>query len=203
MYKEKWRSSIGFTSIATPEDITEEVRIRVPAIDFRVQRKITARFIADGRINSQILQNQFYVGVHYVHPISDQFFASVGTDVGYWFGFLKSDDGFNSRGSGWLAYPWASIGYRSKKNLLITLKGSLSYNLQYVSYSGNEKLTSSTAFYNGEAFGIFLEQPFYHKTHIALGFSAIRNYFFWQTWALYYANDRKIFYPQITVAFIL
>ena len=44
MYKEKWRSSIGFTFLTTPEDITEEVRLRIPCGDFRVMRKINNNF---------------------------------------------------------------------------------------------------------------------------------------------------------------
>ncbi len=47
MYHEKWRSSIGFTLLTTPEDITEEVRLRIPTIDFRVLRKITSKLIAE------------------------------------------------------------------------------------------------------------------------------------------------------------
>ena len=60
MYKAKWRSSIGLSLISTPEDITEETQIRVPAIDFCVLRRINSHFIAEGRITAQILQNQFF-----------------------------------------------------------------------------------------------------------------------------------------------
>lgn len=202
MYKEKWRSSIGVSLLTTPEDITEETQIRVPTIDFRLLRKISSHLIAEGRINSQIIQNQFTLGLRWILPISGKLFFAAGADLGYWFGFLTIE-GFNSKASGWLAYPHASLGYRTARNLLITARVQSSVNLYYKAFNGSEELSSRTIFYNGETFSIALEQPFYHHKHIALAFSAIYNYFYWQTWPLFYQNNRKIFYPQITVAFIL
>jgi len=202
MYKEKWRSSIGFSLITTPEDITEQVRIRVPAIDYRVLRRISSRLIAEGRINAQILQNQFLAGFHWVQPFSDRVFFSAGNDIGYWFGFLNVE-GFNSRATGWLTYPHASLGYRTKRDLLITIMAQVSVNLGYKAFNGKEELSPGRVFYNGETFTIAIEQPFYHHKHVTLALSAINNYFFWQTWSLFYRLDRKVFYPQITVGFIL
>ena len=203
MYKEKWRSSVGFTLLTTPEDITEEVRLRVPAIDFRVLRKITSKLIAEGRINSQILQNQFLIGAHYIVPfVPGKLFMSAGTDVGYWFGFLTVE-GFDSRGSGWMGYPHVSLGYKTKRDLLITLRAQVSVNLGYRAYNGNEKTSEEKIFYNGETFSIAIEQPFYHHKHLSIAFSGINNYFYWQTWSLFYRVNRKVFYPQVTVGFIL
>jgi hypothetical protein len=202
MYTEKWRSSIGITLLTTPEDITEEVRVRVPAIDFRLLRRINDHFIAEGRINVQLLQNQFLAGFHWVLPLSDKLFLSAGNNIGYWFGFLKME-GFDSKGSGWLTYPNVSLGYKTKRNLLITVSAQPSVNLGYRAYNGNEKTSEGKFFYNGESFTIALEQPFYHHKHLTLAFSAINNYFYWQTWSLFYRVNRKIFYPQVTVGFIL
>ena len=202
MYKEKWRASVGISMLTTPEDITEEVRIRVPAIDFRVLRRINNHFIAEGRINAQILQNQLLLGFRWLLPVSDRFFLSAGNDVGYWFGFLTVE-GFNSKGSGWLTYPNVSVGWRTPGNLLITLRAQSSVNIYYKAYNGNEEASLGKSFYNGETFSIALEQAFYHHKHLTLAFSAINNYFYWQTWPLFYRVNRKIFYPQVSVGFIL
>lgn len=202
MYTEKWRSSIGITLLTTPEDITEEVRVRVPAIDFRVLRRINDHFMAEGRINAQILQNQLLAGFRWVQPLSSQFYFGAGANAGYWFGFLTTS-GFNSRGSGWLAYPHVSFGYRTKRNLLITASAQASINLGYRAYNGNVKSAEEKVFYNGETFTIALEQPFYHHKHLTLAFSGITNFYYWQTWSLFYRVNRKVFYPQITVGFIL
>lgn len=202
MTTERWRASLGFTLLSTPEDITEEVQIRVPAIDFHVLRKISPQFIAEGRIMAQVLQNQLIAGVHWVKPISNRLFFSVGNDVGYWFGFLNLE-GFNSHGSGWFDYPVVRLGIKTPKNLLITLRAQTSFNLHYSASNGKATVSKGTVFYNGETFSIALEQPFFHHSHLTLAFSAIYNYFYWQTWPLFYQVNRKIFYPQTTVGFIL
>ena len=134
--------------------------------------------------------------------IAKNFYFSAGNDIGYWFCFLNYA-GLNSKASGWLNYPNFSVGYKTKKELLITFKAQCSFNLYYKSANGTESFSSNHAFYNGETFTVALEQPFYNRKHLTLAFSAISNKFMWQTWALFYKTDRKIFYPQITVGFIL
>ncbi len=202
MYKEKWRSSIGFNLLTTPEDITEEIRIRVPTLDLHILRKLTKQLHLDGRLYFQALQNHLSLGVHWVAPLGDNLYFSAGNDVGYWFGILKIS-GFDSKAHGWLTYPNMSLGYRTKKNLLITAKAQVSLNCYYKAANGEQVYSTDSWDYNGETFTIAIEQPFYNKKHLTLAFSAINNNFYWQTWSLFYKTDRKIFYPQITVGFIL
>ncbi|MEO7765931.1 MAG: hypothetical protein ABIS01_00850 [Ferruginibacter sp.] len=203
MYKrERWRSSIGFQLLTTPEDITEEVRIRLPVLDWHAKRRINDHFSLDGRLLTQVLQNHLSAGLHWTMPLGKNFYISAGDDLGYWFGFLTFA-GFNSKASGLLNYPNFSVGYKTKKELLITFKAQGSVNLYYTSENGTESFSSTNTYYNGETFAIALEQAFYNKKHLTLAFAAINNKFLWQTWALFYKTDRKIFYPQITVGFIL
>ncbi len=202
MYKEKWRSSIGFTLLTTPEDITEETRIRLPCGDYRLLRKINKHFILDNRLLFQVLQNHISTGIRYIKPITDNLYFSAGDDIGFWFGYLKLS-GFNSKATGWLNYSHISLGYKTKKNLLITFKAQVSASLSYQAITGDNKVTIGKNAYNGETFTLAFEQPFYNKKHLTLAFSTINNYFYWQTWALFYKTKRKIFYPQVTVGFIL
>jgi hypothetical protein len=202
MYNEKWRSSIGFTLLTSPQDITEEVRIRVPCGDFHVLRRINDHFFLDGRIAFQFIQNHLSAGLRYVKPITGRLSVSIGNDIGYWFGFLNIT-GFKSRASGWLDYTNLSVGYRTRKDLLVTVKAQISYNLYYEAANGDEKYSSGSMYYNGEMFSLLFEQIFYHQKHVILGFSTINNYFIWQTWSLFYKTNRKVFTPQITVGLIL
>jgi hypothetical protein len=202
MYKEHWRSSIGFNLLTTPEDITEEIRIQVPTIDYHVLRRVSSHIILDARIFSQILQNHLSLGPHWRTSLGKHFCLDAGAEAGYWFGILDLG-GFNSKASGWLTYPNVSFGFKTPKNLLITFKAQVSYNVSYKSKNGQNVFKSDSTYYNGTTFTLALEQPFYNKTHLTLALSAIRNSFYWQTWSLFYKTDRKIFYPQITVGFIL
>jgi len=202
MYNEQWRTMLGFSLLTTPEDITEEVRLRIPCGEFRALRKITDKWCADGKASFQFLQNHLSAGIQYMQPLGEKFYMGAGNDIGFWFGFLKLS-GFNSKGSGWLTYPNVSFGYMTRKDLLITFKAQASFNLQYQASNGENKFTSGEKYYNGEMFTLAIEQPFYNRKHLALAFSAISNKFYWQTWSLFYKTNRKIFYPQITVGFIL
>jgi hypothetical protein len=202
MYHEKWRSSIGFTLMTTPEDITEEARLRAPCGDYRLLRRINDHFILDSRVMFQILQNHLSTGIRYTRPLSDKLYLGAGDDIGFWFGMLKVG-GFDSKATGWLNYTNITLGYKTKKDLLISFKGEVSVNLHYQASNGENDFSSGKSFYNGETFTLSLEQAFYGKKHITLAFSVINNYFYWQTWSLFYKTDRKITYPQITVGFIL
>ncbi len=202
MYTEHWRSSLGFTLLTTPQDITEEVRLRIPCGNFTAFRRVSDHFTAEGRIDFQFLQNHLSAGLQFVQPLSKKFYLSAGNDLGFWFGFLKIE-GFNSRGSGWLTYPSVSLGYMTRRDLLISFKAQASFNLYYEAANGENKFVSSKRYYNGETFTLAIEQPFYQRKHLSLAISAINNYFYWQTWSLFYKTNRKVFYPQITVGFIL
>ncbi|MEO5889579.1 MAG: hypothetical protein ABIQ31_04965, partial [Ferruginibacter sp.] len=184
MYEEHWRSSIGFNLLTTPEDITEEIRIQVPTIDYHVLRRVNDHFVLDGRLFFQALQNHVSVGLHWRKPFGKNWYFSAGNDIGYWFGFLKVS-GFDSNASGWLDYPNVSLGYKTRRDLLITFKAQVSVNLYYKSANGESAFSSNEAYYNGETFTLALEQPFYNKKHLTLAFSAIRNNFYWQTWSLF------------------
>ncbi len=203
MYKEKWRTSLGFSFLTTPQDITEEIRLRIPCGEFVAIRKITENVQAQARVSFQFLQNHMAAGIHYTKPISKRFYWSAGNDVAYWFGSLKIVEGFNSKASGWLDYPSVSFGWMTRRDLLISIKLQASFNLYYQAANGENKYVSTKKYYNGEAFTLAIEQPFYQRKHLSLAFSAISNNFYWQTWSLFYKTNRKVFYPQITVGFIL
>jgi hypothetical protein len=202
MKYDKWRSSIGFSFLTTPEDITEEVRLRVPAGELVVLRKINERFNLSGRLTFQVLQNHLAAGARWVHPLGDNVYFSIGDEVGYWFGFLEVN-GFDSKAHGWMNYVNLSLGFRLHRDLWLTFKTENSFNLAFKATNGDNVVSSEKNVYNGEAFTIALEQPFFHKKHLTLSLTGYYNYFQWQTWSLFYLVDRKIFYPQIKMGFIL
>ncbi|HET7896238.1 MAG TPA: hypothetical protein VFL47_01165 [Flavisolibacter sp.] len=202
MKYENWRASIGFSFLTTPEDIAEEARLRVPAGELIVLRKIDEHFNLAGTLTFQVLQNHLTFGGRWVHKQTDHIYFSVGDDIGYWFGFLNVG-GFDSKAHGWMNYLHASLGLKLDKELWLTLKGESSFNLSFKASNGENVISSDKNVYNGEAFTVALEQPFFHKKHLSLSLTGYYNYFHWETWSLFYRLKRKIFYPQIKVGFIL
>src|SRR4051812_47877302 len=72
--KTQWRASVGFSFLTTPEDITEEVRLRVPAGELTVLRRINENFHLTGRLTVQVLQNHIAAGARWVHKQTDHFY---------------------------------------------------------------------------------------------------------------------------------
>jgi len=196
-----WHSSLGVTMTAMPQDITEEVQVRAPAIDFHVLRGLPKGFYLDGRMNLQIIQNHASLGLRWAHPINSKFSFSIGDDMAFWYGNLNVAS-FDTHAQGWLNYPSISIGWRSDKDLLFTLKGEGMINVGWDSRVAGLHVTDRTNRLNGWSATFMLEQPFYAKKNISLGVRAMYTNFFWQTWSLYETFDRNIFYPEIIIGFI-
>jgi hypothetical protein len=198
----KWHTSLGYTLTGFPEEITEEVQLRVPAGDFHVLRQIYKGFYIDGRVNFQIVQNHFSLGPRWAYDITNRLSFSVGDDFAWWFGTLNIES-FRTKANGWMNYPNISLGYRLKKELLLTLKEEAIFSLSYQTKVGDQKLDYSGNQFVGWATSIYLEQPFYGKNHLTLGFRGQYTKFYWQTWSLFATFNRYLFYPEIVVGFVL
>jgi hypothetical protein len=198
----KWTTSIGVTATTLPYDITEELHYRVPAGDLHVIRKVGNKVNLDGRLSLQVLQNLATVGARWTTELNNRISVGAGNDVGYWFGFVNFA-GFKSRASGWQNMPNVAIGYRFNKQVLLSLRADAIMNFNIKTYAGNEQVTTDYRFFSGSSYTIALEQPFYGKRNLTLGFRALYTDFFWQTWPAFESFDRNIFFPQLIIGLIL
>ena len=202
MIDRKWQSSLGFVLTNTPPELTEEIRHRVPAGDYNVLRRISKDFYAVGNINFQFIQNRFLLGARYAKVLNNRFSFSIGNDIAWWVGYLKSSY-FDGRGTGFNYYPTVSIGYRLENEIVLTLKGELIIDLFTSLKTGEIEIRRTDDGFTGERITLALEQPFFKRKHMLLAFSAVYARHFWQMWALYNTFDRYIYYPQFTVGFLL
>ncbi|WP_338874430.1 hypothetical protein WBJ53_02310 [Spirosoma sp. SC4-14] len=199
----KWRKSIGAVFTTTPPELTEEIRVSVPAIDFNVQRGLTKHLFVVSRLQSQIVQSNLGLGLRWATPLTDRLYMSAGYDLTAWFGALKIKDVFNSQAYGIETFPNLSVGYRLTRDLELTVKAEAIMDLYYRSKVGNLAVVYDRRQVNGVAFTIILEQPFYKNHHVSAGFRAAYSNFNWQLWSLYDTFDRNLFYPQLIFGFIL
>jgi hypothetical protein len=200
--EKKWHVSLGFTLTAMPEDVTEEVQVRAPVLDLHAVRKLSKSFYLDGRLQTQFVQGHISVGVRWAHIINERLSLSVGDDIAWWHGKLEVAS-FDTKANGWQNFPNASLGLRFKDKILMTVKGEALLNLGYTT-SIAEDISQTKGFeFSGWAGSIFLEQPLGKKSHIITGFRAQYTNFFWQTWSLFETFDRRIFYPEVIVGFVL
>jgi hypothetical protein len=195
-------TSLGFTAIAPPVEITEALQVRWPAFDYHTLYGLPSNFSIDGRAAVQVLQNRVAVGprwVSHVGPVS----LSLGYDLAFWFAFLKVE-GFDSKGHGWQGSPSLSLGYQLGRNVAASVKGELMMDYSLKTSQGDLDVTSiSSKTFTGYALTMSLEQPVYHEHYMTLSFRAMYTKFYWQTWSLYSTFDRYLFFPEIAVGFIL
>ena len=190
--------SIGFTNTTMPYDITEELHYRIPALDLHWLKRLTPKLALNIRGSLQGFQNLFSIGPRWSTILSDRYSLSVGNDLGYWIGFVNLQ-GISTRGQGFQNVPNFSIGRRFKKDVLLTFRVDAQMNFGISTYAKNTKLTVDHRLLSGSSYAIILEQPFFGKKALTIGFRAIYTDFFWQTWTLFESFDRNIFYPQIIV----
>jgi len=202
MQEKKWHVSIGYTMTALPQDVVEEVQVRAPLLDLHALRKLSQSLTIDGRFQTQIVQTRFVIGLRWSHILNERVSISVGDDIAWWHGKLEVAS-FDTKANGWQNYPNASMGLRFKEKVLLTLKGEALMNLGYTTSIAKD-ITEKKGFqFSGWAGSIILEQPFTKKLDMTIGFRGQYTDFFWQTWSLFETFDRRIFYPELIVGFIL
>lgn len=198
----KQELSVGFNSTTMPIEITEEVRYRIPAADIMYQRRLPGKWRLRLRGNLQVLQNLFSVTPEWNRLLSNRVSLGVGSELGFWFGNI-SIGGIDTRGHGWQNLPFISVGYRFNKQILLTGRAELITTFGIHTFAGGTEVSSQYPFTNGSAYSLILEQPFFKNKSLALGFRAIYTNFYWQTWTLFEAYDKNLFFPQVIVAVIL
>jgi hypothetical protein len=192
----KWTFGMGITATTLPYEITEELHYRIPALEFVALHRINKHFSALGRASMQGFQNYFSVGPRWSQQLSSKVWLSVGDDAAFWFGF-NNFEGFKTNASGWQNFPNISGGYHFNKQVLLTVKAEAILTLGVNSQAGDIKIKSNFKTLSGSAFTVMMEQPFYGKKRMALGFRATYTSFFWQTWSAFSTYDRNFFYPQL------
>jgi hypothetical protein len=201
MYERNWYTAIGFQTFATPDALTEEFRLRVPAGDVQLMRQIHGGLHLNARALIQILQNHATLGLRWAAPLRERWNISLGADAGWYKGRLDIE-GFDTDGNGWSAYPNISIGYEAGRDVLLTLKTEALFTLEHRTRVGDHEIARDINTFNGMAWSLYVEQPFFGNTHIALGFTMRYTDHFWATWALFNTHQKPLLYRHLTIAFI-
>ncbi|GAB3941667.1 hypothetical protein GCM10028805_05200 [Spirosoma harenae] len=198
-----WRKSVGVVFTTTPPELTEEIRVSVPAIDFNIQRGLTKKLFLSGRFQTQFVQSNLGIGLRWATPLTNRLFFSAGYDVTGWLGALQIKDVFNTQAYGVETFPSVSVGYKLTRDLRISARFETIIDLYYRSQVGSLAVIYNKREINGVAFSFMLEQPLYHQRHVSIGFRAAYSNFNWQLWSLFDTFDRNLLYPQLIFGFIL
>lgn len=195
-----WRLSLGYASIKMPTDIyLEGAAARFPLIKFTALMGLPSNFLLEGKVNTELVTNQFVLGARWVYDFDENFHGDVGYSVAYLYGQLKEFN-YNSKISGWFSYPSASLGY-DFGNLALTLRGGLSFINSLQSTSGTTTVDFAVARANGFYYRITLEQRFYKNTTVGIGFQMNYVKFYYPEWLMFPAFDRKYWIPELQIMF--
>jgi hypothetical protein len=200
MLDRSWHGAFGFVTFATPDRLTEEFRNRVPAGDIHLLRQVHGGLHLSARALVQVLQNHWSLGLRQ-NMLHGRWGFGLGADAAVWKGRLVLEN-FDTEARGWAFYPHASVGYRARHQVLLTLRTEAIFKLNYRSRVGDFEILRDVPPFNGMAYSLYVEQPFFGKHHLALGLTFRHTSFFWATWALFDTYDEPLLYRQITIAFI-
>ncbi|GAA4454119.1 hypothetical protein GCM10023189_20180 [Nibrella saemangeumensis] len=200
--KGRWMGSLGVAFTVPPRAVTEEFQYSFPRADLNVLRGLSRHIYLASRLTAQGLQNHLTIGPRYARPVSERISLSIGDDFGVWGGLLKSSQ-FNSQSFGFLNYPNVSLGYQVDPELLLTMKAEVMLNLYNWSKVGQVTTRTDQMQVEGVGLTMAMEQPFYGRKHLLLGFRALYTNFNWQFWSLFVTFDRRLFYPELFIGFYL
>jgi hypothetical protein len=197
-----YRLSLGYSAIKMPYDIAlEGATINWPLIKFTGVMGLPANFLLDGEISTEVITNQFELGVRWVYEFNDKLHSDVGYGIAYLYGQLK-EFGYDSKISGWYSYPTIAMGY-DFDSFTLTLRGTLSFINSSQSTSGSLETDFAIARSNGFSYSITVEQRFWKNTTILLGFQLNYLKMYYPQWPLFPQFDRHYWIPEFQIRFTL
>ena len=195
-----WHLSLGYASIKMPTDIyLEAAAARFPLIKFAAVMGLPSDFLLDAKVNTELVTNEFVLGVRWVYAIDKNLHLDVGYGLAFLYGQLKQFN-YDSKISGWYSYPSAALGY-DWGNLVLTFRGGFSLINSLQSTSGSTTVDFAVARGNGFFYRITLEQRFYKMTTVGIGFQMNYMKFYYPEWLMFPAFDRFYWIPELQIMF--
>ena len=197
-----WRLSLGYSSVDMPTDVyLEAASVRFPLFKFAAVMGLPSNFLLDGKVNTELVTNQFVLGGRWVYTFDKNLHADVGYSIAYLYGQLNQF-GYNSKISGWYSYPSVALGY-DFGNLALTFRGTLSFINSMQSTSGTTTVDFVVERANGFYYRITLEQRFYKNTTVGIGFQMNYVKFYYPEWLMFPTFDRYYWIPEFQIMFSL
>lgn len=195
-----WRLSLGYASIKMPTDVyLEAASARFPLLKFAAVMGLPSNFLLDGKINTELVTNQFVLGARWVYDIDENLHMDLGYSLAFLYGQLKQFN-YDSKISGWFSYPSAALGY-DFGNLALTFRGGFSFINSLQSTSGSTTVDFAIARGNGLYYTITIEQRFYKTTTVGIGFQMNYVKFYYPEWLMFPTFDRYYWIPELQIMF--
>ena len=186
-----------------PEDVVEAASslIRAPLFEYQALYGLPHGLSIEGGFSTNIVTYHFALGPRWQHSF-DPFAVAVGYDVAYWFGQIKSIDGFDTSVRGWLNYPNLSFGYRVGE-VSITLRGEMIVSTHASYFVGDTEVASDVNTVAGYSVALYVEQPLWKDNYVLIGVKSNHTKLYYPLWAAFSTFDRSFYIPEFIMGFIL
>lgn len=200
--KWQYKSIITLSLSQLPEDVIEEVNslIYSPLINYDAIIGVPYNFYLQGSYNTNLITHHFAFGANW-HYQPNNFAASIGYEIAFWFGILEDFD-FSSRNVGWLHYPNISFGYSFEK-FTLTVKSELVLNTYYTQFVDNIEVSTDKNTIAGYDFALYVEQPLWKNNIMSIGIKANFSRFYYPAWIAYSKSVKFRFIPEIQIGLVL
>ncbi|WP_162902904.1 hypothetical protein [Taibaiella koreensis] len=197
----KYDHSITLAQIYLPDQWLEQP-ISGPMIDYKANYALPGSFALNGNVKTLVLANDVRLGPSWSYSLSDQLHISVGYQLGFSFGFLRSF-GYNNTIRVWEHHPILRAGFNFK-NIAFTFQGKLDWMIN--TRLGLQDYATSNitgSMFNGYSIACFIEQRLTRRHSICFGFIAGFNKFHILGWPALMIVDHQYFIPEINIGFKL
>jgi len=186
-----------------PEDVVEAASslIRAPLFEYQAMYGFQYGLSLAGGLSTNIVTFHIALGPRWQTEI-DPFTVAVGYDVAYWFGQIKSIDGFDTSVRGWLNYPNVSLGYRIE-DIAITVRGDMILSTHLGSFVGDTEVASDRNTIAGYSIALYVEQPLWEDNFVLLGIKSNYTKIYYPLWAAFSTFNRHYYIPELIFGFIL
>ncbi len=193
--------NIGLSSTKLPEDVIEtDDSFLSPLFTYKLKVGVLDNLLAEGSIESNIVTFSFSSGLKWNHNFGDVR-LSVGTDLAFWFGRLKSY-GFDTGIDGWNLSPNITLGY-TFPNFSVSVKSEVMLILTQSTRNGDIHTVNTFHTMAGYSIGAYIEQPLWKNNFVVVGFKANYARFYYPLWAGFSTFDRFFFLPEFIFSFNL
>lgn len=197
----KWgfQTSVGFSMVKPPFDLVENA-IQAPLVNFHTTFGMPLGFSLEGDITTLVVSNQIALGPRW-NFIYKNFSFNLGYDLAFLAGWMKFG-GFNNTGTGWVHYPNASIGFKTR-DVAFTLKGEVVILGQIMLKAGDNEVDRKKDYFNGGTLALYVEQRLWKDKVLTIGLKDNYVKLYWPCWFLFTTFDRYYHVPELYFSWVL
>ncbi len=197
--KKRFIASAGISMVKPPKDMVE-TSVHAPLFNLHANYTLPLKLSLEGDFTTLIVSSQFSLGPRLGYTL-DRVGLKLGWDLAFVAGRMK-EFGFNNTHQAWIHYPNISGSYQLRK-MVLSLKAEIITVASVSTRTGENELTHTKDFYNGNSVAFYIEQRIHENRVFIIGFKDSYVKYYWPTWMTFPTFKRLYHIPELTFSWIL